>query len=163
MRFSWQAGASWARHSTVDKRQGAAPPTPNRVEAAAPRHRRIEPSVLDADLDVTPERNRCTTDRRERYGWVVTLQQTMNHSATRAHATRELTLRHLLLLHGPMQFRSELSLDSECGRLFGRSVILQCFVRVALRATSRLLPSHMYFGLCRVRVRQPVNFKAGRL
>src|SRR5690349_8410772 len=66
----------------------------------------------------------------------------MNHGAARAHATSELRLGHLLLLHGPMQFGGELSLDSERGCLFGRSVILQ-LIRVALRATRRLLPSHI--------------------
>jgi hypothetical protein len=102
-------------------------------------------SVLDADLDVPTQRNRRATDRRQRYGRIVTLQQPMHHRAARAHTTRELTLGHLLLLHGPMQFGGELALDSQRRRLFSRSVILHRFVRVALRATSRLLPSHMYF------------------
>src|SRR5687767_14641470 len=77
---------------------------PCRSTSGIPRQRRNAPSVLDADLDVTTERNRRPTDRREGYGGVVTLEQAMHHRATRAHAPRELALGHLLLLHGPMQF-----------------------------------------------------------
>jgi hypothetical protein len=122
---------------------GCTHPCRSGMSSTCPRQRRT-PSVLDSDLDVTPERDRCTTDRREGHRGVVTLEQAMNHGPARAHAPRELGLRHLLLLHGPMQFGGELSLDGECRRFLSRSVVLHRFVCVALRATSRLLPSHMY-------------------
>ncbi len=170
--FSLQAGASGRRHSTGDRQQGAAPPLTHwgilahrERSTAAPRHRRIgNRQFLMRTLTLRPERNGCTTDRRERYGGVVTLQQTMNHSATRAHAPRASSLRDIFCF-----FMARCSSEAS-SRLIASAVAssagpsffsVSSVSRSARRAG--ILPSHMYFGLCRVRVRQPVNLKAGRL